>query len=125
MDDAPAILGMLQEILEDDGYRVTTSLVRLELPQIRALHPDLILLELRFAGQHEPDGAFLTTLRSDPALDNLPIVLCTAWTRKLQARDVEEQVCQLGVHVVSKPFAVDALLALVARALAPAQDEVV
>jgi CheY-like chemotaxis protein len=120
MDDAPSILGLFREILEEDGYRVTASQERLDLLQIRALQPDAILLELRHAGRQAPDVAFLITMREDPALAHIPIILSTTWTRLDQNAAISEQ---WRVRVLRKPFDIDDLLAVLREALTAARSE--
>ena len=117
MDDTPLILELLQELLEDEGYRVTTSQDVLDLPQIRAMQPDMIMQDLRFAGVRETGGQFLTAARLDPELAHIPIILCTAATREVQDEVMAEQLRRLRVRVVLKPFDIDELLAVLAEAL--------
>jgi CheY-like chemotaxis protein len=122
MDDTPVILELLQELLEDAGYRVTTCQDLLDLPQIRAMHPDMIMQDLHFAGVPEASGQFFTAARLDPALAHIPIILCTAATRTVQDVVMAEQLRQLHVRVVLKPFDIDELLAVLAEALITARE---
>ena len=123
MDDTPVILELLQELLEDEGYRVTTCQDLLDLPQIRAMRPDMIMQDLRFAGVQEASGQLLTAARLDPELAHIPIILCTAATRVVQDEVMAERLRQLRVGVVLKPFDIDDLLAVLAEALIASQGE--
>ena len=123
MDDTPVILELLQELLEDEGYRVTTCRDLLDLPQIRAVHPDVIVQDLRFAGVQEASSQLLTAARRDPALAHIPIILCTAAMRVVQDAVMAEQLRQLRVRVVLKPFDIDELLAVLAEALIASHGE--
>ena len=123
MDDTPVILELLQELLEDAGYRVTTCQDRLDLLQIRALQPDMIMMDLLFAGVRETGDQFLTAARLDPELAHVPIILCTAATRVVQDAVMAEQLRQLQVRVVLKPFDIDELLAVLAEALIASHGE--
>lgn len=125
MDGVPAILDLLREILEEDGYRVTTSLECLNPSQLRALSPDAILQECRFAGAPAFDKQYLRTLRDNSALAHIPIIFCTTCTRVVQDAALAEQLRQLHVRVVRKPFDIDELLAILAEALTPSLDEFV
>ena len=125
MDGVPAILDLLREILEEDGYRVTTSLERLNLSQLRAVSPDAILQECRFAGTPTFDEQYLPTVRDDPALAHIPIIVCTTCTRVVQDAALAEQLRQHHVRVVRKPFDVDELLVILAEALTSSGDEFV
>ncbi len=123
MDDTPVILELLQELLEDEGYRVTTSQDVLDLPQIHAMQPDMIMQDLRFAGMRETGDQFLTAARLDPELAHIPIILCTAATREVQEEVMAEQLRRLRVRVVLKPFDIDELLAVLAEALIASHGE--
>lgn len=123
MDDAPDILELLAEILEEEGYRVTASLAMLDWPQIQALRPDAILQDLRIAGDLDAGRLFLATARRDHALAHLPIILCTASAQVVQDEEMAEQLRQLRVRVVRKPFAIDDLLAVIAEELITARRE--
>lgn len=123
MDDTPVILELLQELLEDAGYRVTTCRELLDLPQIRAVHPDVIMQDLRFAGVQETGGRFLTAARRDPELAHIPIILCTAATREVQDEVMAEHLRRLRVRVVLKPFDIHELLAVLAEALIASHGE--
>jgi two-component system response regulator MtrA len=125
MDDTPAILELLQELLEEEGYRVTTCRERLDLPQIHAVHPDVIMQDLLFAGVRETGTQFLTAARLDPALAHIPIILCTAATRVVQDEGMAEQLRQLRVRVVLKPFDIDALLSVLVEARIASRREAV
>ena len=123
MDDTPAILELLQELLEEEGYRVTTCQDMLNLSQIRAMQPDVILQDLLFAGMQPSSGQFLALARQDPELAHIPIILCTGATRVVQDEVLAELLRQLRVRVVLKPFDIDELLAVVAEALIAARGE--
>ena len=117
MDDAPAILNLFREFLEDEGYRVTTSPVLLDVAEIAALAPDLILLEWHFGSR--PDAAWLLMLRLrlEPALSRTPVVLCTTAIRPLTDRHLVQALEHLQVAVVRKPCELDQLLRTVQDAL--------
>ncbi len=123
MDDTPVILELLQELLEDEGYRVTTCQDLLDLPQIRAVQPDMIMQDLRFAGVQEASGQLLTAARLDPELAHIPIILCTAATRVVQDEVMAEHLRRLRVRVVLKPFDIDELLAVLAEAFITSREE--
>ncbi len=123
MDDTPVILELLQGVLEDECYRVTTCRDLLDPPQIRAVHPDVIMQDLHFAGVQEMGGQLLTAARFDPELAHIPIILCTAATREVQDEVMAEQLRRLRVRVVLKPFDIDELLAVLAEALIASHGE--
>ncbi|MFN8589917.1 MAG: response regulator [Thermomicrobiales bacterium] len=117
IDDTLEILDLLQELLAEEGYRVTTARAPLDLTQVHALAPDAIVQDLVFAGTPEPGWAFLTTVRRDPDLVRVPVVLCTGATPVLRTPVIVDQLGTLGVPVLAKPFDIDDFLAVLTAAL--------
>jgi CheY-like chemotaxis protein len=114
MDDAQELIDLMQMLLEEEGYRVSTSLHTLDIDRIRELAPDVIVLDLLFDYQLK-GWHFLTMARLDRALCRIPIVLCTA-----AAMIVEPMLANLAalhVRVIYKPFDIDQLLFAVDEAL--------
>jgi two-component system, OmpR family, response regulator VicR len=110
INDTQEILDLMQELLEDEGYRVTTSLALLNLDRVRELAPDIIVQDLLFEGTQELGWKFLTLVRLDPALARIPLVLCTAAVRTVNDPEMAEQLDRQGIRVVLKPFTIDDLL---------------
>jgi CheY-like chemotaxis protein len=110
IDDSQEILDLLQDLLQDEGYQVTTSPVRLNVEQIKALAPDIIVQDLLFEDTQEDGWHFLTLIRLDPDLARIPVVLCTAAVRTVNDPAMAEQLNRLGVRVMLKPFAIEELL---------------
>ena len=50
INDTQEILDLMQELLEDEGYRVTTSVALLDITKIKTLAPDIIVQDLLFEG---------------------------------------------------------------------------
>jgi CheY-like chemotaxis protein len=101
----------MQELLEEEGYRVTTSLALLDIAKVRALAPDIIVQDLLFEGTQELGWKFLTLVRLDPQLARIPLVLCTAAVRTVRDPEMAEQLDRQGIRVVLKPFTIEDLLA--------------
>jgi two-component system, OmpR family, response regulator VicR len=110
INDTQEILDLMQELLEDEGYRVTTSLALLNLDRVRELAPDIIVQDLLFEGTQELGWKFLTLVRLDPELARVPLVLCTAAVRTVNDPEMAEQLDRQGIRVVLKPFTIDDLL---------------
>jgi CheY-like chemotaxis protein len=110
VNDTQEILDLLQELLEDEGYRVTTSLALLGLDKVKALAPDVIVQDLLFEGTQELGWKFLTLVRLDPVLARIPLILCTAAVRTVNDPEMAEQLDRQGIRVVLKPFAIESLL---------------
>ena len=100
VDDDPQIVRLVRSYMEQAGWQVTTLLRGDEvLPSVRSQRPDLIVLDLMLPGS---DGLeVLRTLRGDPALATLPVLLLTA-----RVDDVDRIVgLELGADdYVTKPF---------------------
>jgi two-component system alkaline phosphatase synthesis response regulator PhoP len=76
VDDDAAIVGLLQEILEDHGYRVLAAVGGAALRQARENHPEVILLDLLMPGM---DGvAVARCLRGNRATAHIPIIAMSA-----------------------------------------------
>ncbi len=117
INDTQEILDLMQELLEDEGYRVTTSLALLDIARVKALAPDVIVQDLLFEGTQELGWKFLTLVRLDPALARIPLVLCTAAVRTVNEPDMAEQLNRQGIRVVLKPFTIDDLLTTLSEVL--------
>ena len=105
VEDDPSVRGLLQTLLQAEGYAVTTAADGLAaLEQARSAPPALMLLDLVM-----PDlgGArVLEQLRADPLLATLPVVVVTG-----QEEAVAPMRDLLGDdNVFLKPFGVGALL---------------
>lgn len=121
VDDDPSILDMIQLLLEQEGYRVTTSPVVLEdLADVEHLQPDLIILDFKM-GERESGWTFLQKLKLHRPTKDIPLFLCTAALSDV--REQEPILTQKGIPVVYKPFDVDELLAAVEQLLGSGSSE--
>jgi CheY-like chemotaxis protein len=114
MNDTQELVDVLRTLLEEEGYRVSTSLHTLDIDRIRDLAPDAIVLDLLFEQQLK-GWHFLTMARLDRELCRIPIVLCTA-----AVQTVEPMLANLAaqrVRVIYKPFDIDQLLFAVDEAI--------
>ncbi len=108
VEDDPNVRGLLQTLLEVEGYAVVTASDGMDgLGQAAASSPGLVLLDLVM-----PDlgGArVLERLREDPVLAQIPVIVVTGHEDALP-----EVRARLGPdNVFLKPFAVAELLARV------------
>jgi two-component system, OmpR family, response regulator VicR len=110
VNDTQETLDLMQELLEDEGYRVTTSLALLDIDKVKKIAPDVIVQDLLFEGTQELGWKFLTLVRLDPVLARIPLVLCTAAVRTVTNPEMAEQLDQKGIRVVLKPFTIEDLL---------------
>ncbi|MDP9354578.1 MAG: response regulator [Chloroflexota bacterium] len=114
MNDTPEILDLLCELLEEEGFRVSTSLYVLDLAKIKTLNPDVIVLDVMFEG-HDKGWQFLTLARLDPEVCAIPLLLCTAAVQTV--KPMQEHLASVGVSVVLKPFDINHLLWAINQAL--------
>jgi CheY-like chemotaxis protein len=107
MNDSQELLDLFQALLEAEGYRVSTSIYVLDWTRVKDLAPDVIVIDILFERQIK-GWEFLTMARLDPGLRQIPIILCTAAIRTVEA--MREQLTTVNVVVVYKPFELEQLL---------------
>jgi len=105
INHAPEILYLLRDLLEDEGFRVSTlTTVERDLDAIVALAPDLITIDYMWTTS-DNEWTYLTMLRMDPRTRHIPVILCTGAVN--QVRDLEQHLTMMGITVVLKPFDID------------------
>ena len=114
VDDEPAILDVLREALEEDGYAVTTATEPPATAEVARLRPDLVVLDHRLKAA-ESGWDVARRLEADPVTAPIPILLLTAAVVEVQ--HLTEELAARGIELVLKPFDLDDLLAAVSRAL--------
>lgn len=119
MNDVQEIIGLLQELLEDAGYNVSTSLYVLDLNRVKAIAPELIVLDIMFEGA-DRGWPFLTLSRLDRDLCRTPVILCTAAVQTV--RQMADHLEAQNVGVAFKPFDLDHLLREIEHHLLPVED---
>jgi two-component system, OmpR family, alkaline phosphatase synthesis response regulator PhoP len=113
VDDEQDILDLLEYALTREGYQVTAAGSGEEaLRQVRAVTPDLIVLDLMLPGL---DGLTLcTVLRTDPTTSAIPIIMLTA---RGEEADVVRGLQAGADDYVTKPFSPRVLAARVGAVL--------
>lgn len=114
VDDEASIAELLAQTLSNEGYEVKKAMQSLRVfDDVRSFMPDLILLDLNMPYLEGEDELHLMHL--DPQLANIPVIVVTA--RNDLTQD-EPRLRALGVlHIVRKPFDLDALVALVRQTI--------
>jgi len=108
INNDPAVLALFRDLLEEAGYQVSTqNYIDRDVTQIKALAPDLIILDYMWATE-DASWSLLQMLRMDPATVDIPIVLCTGAVHEVKALEVH--LVTMGVTVVLKPFNIDQLV---------------
>ncbi len=114
VDDTPALLDVVRKCLEGEGYRVITCLESRH--ACRLAHeerPDVIMLDVVMPEVSGWD--VLASLRADPTLSRIPVIVCTAYVAEALGRMVELRSGpdqQLGL--LPKPFDIEELIEVVA-----------
>src|SRR5215216_5501950 len=109
VDDEPAILDMIAELLGYEGYHVvTTSQGSLAIAHAQSDPPALILLDLMMPGMS--GWQIISALKASPETRAIPIVVLSA------RRDLPLIANDLGIeNFLSKPFDIDELISMVRR----------
>jgi CheY-like chemotaxis protein len=109
-NDSPEFLGLMQDLLTDEGYRVSPVASGAGTRDaVKRLLPDLIILDLRMPDLNGLD--VLSVLQLDPKTASIPVLVCTA-----AVQDVEVQKTAFearGIPVLLKPFDLQELLQMV------------
>jgi DNA-binding response OmpR family regulator len=118
VDDDPDILQYVKMNLEREGFETATASNGIEALQMAAAHPPaLVLLDVMMPGM---DG--LTTLRhlrNDAATSSVPVVMLTA---RALAKDRVKGLDLGADDYITKPFAVEELIARVGTVIRRAQQ---
>jgi CheY-like chemotaxis protein len=116
VNDTQEILELFQDILEGIGIdAVLMSYAPRELDRIRAVKPDIIILDFLMGDRELLGWQLLQKLKMDRELDSIPVVACTAAVKAVQEQ--QGYLTEQGVTVVLKPFNVDQLEDAVRAAL--------
>jgi CheY-like chemotaxis protein len=113
-DDDDLIRGLWSEVLARAGYRLLTARDGREaLDLMRAVMPDLVILDLRMPEMGGP--AFLKVIDGSPALQQIPVLIVSGFLEDESPRE------SLGLNIVGrlpKPLRLADLLGAVHAALA-------
>jgi DNA-binding response OmpR family regulator len=110
IDDDPNVLDLMARVYQREGFRpVSASSGVAGLDLARKLHPDLITLDIMMP---EMDGwAVLQTLKDDPELCDIPVIMVSIVENKPMALDIG------ALASLTKPIAWDRLLELTRSAV--------
>ncbi|HZU14093.1 MAG TPA: response regulator [Chloroflexota bacterium] len=109
-EDDRDVLGLVQDVLEDAGYQVSSAVGGRTVVEASARRPDLILLDYQMPGM---DGVSVAeALHSDPQTRSIPIIAMTAaGNASMICRMMDASGC------LGKPFDIDELLEVVENLL--------
>ena len=109
VDDTPANLRLLSNMLVEQGYKVRLSPNgKLALMNAQAAPPDLILLDIKMPGMNGYEVC--EQLKADPRTRDIPVIFISALD---QTEDKVKAFTFGGVDYVTKPFQVEEVLARV------------
>lgn len=115
MNDSKDLLRLMKELLEGEGYAVEIMhAAEGAYDRIREIKPDLVILDIVL---EKPDSGWqlLQILKLGPQTGEIPVIICSADIRQLQAR--QAQLAHMNCLTLPKPFDIDELLGLVGNAL--------
>ncbi len=118
VNGSPAILDMLRELLEEEGYRATVCVFTPDVfARIAAARPDALIVDVP---PDDPAGwALLQRLHADVATTAVPLLVTSTAPRLLdQAR--ADAARYRRYLLLAKPYALDELLAAVRAMAGPA-----
>jgi CheY-like chemotaxis protein len=123
VDDDVQLVDTVKTLLESVGYQVSFAYqAEKGMSLARESKPDLILLDIMFAGPPGPDGVELSRqLRQDPVLGDVPVIILSGVKRVLDlpvklAPDEDYMPVQAFLE---KPFKPSELLAAIEKILGP------
>lgn len=114
INDDPAVLALFDELLSEEGYKVTLDNFARKtgdlLQTIRDLQPDLVIMDFIIGGEGS-GWQLLQATRMDRMTRDIPVVVCTAAVK--QVTELGDHLDSMGVNVVIKPFDIDHLLNII------------
>ena len=121
LEDDTAIQEMLRLVLQEEGYTVTVyptadaclNALLDPSPEQTNKPIDLLIVDWRLSGS-VPGTEVIRKLRGDASFDSLPIILTTA-----AAFNDTDELENLHVSLLEKPFAVDDVVALIKNLVHP------
>lgn len=123
VDDDVQLVDTVETLLEQVGYQVTHAYqAEKGLELARELKPDLILLDIMFAGPPGPDGIEISRkLHQDPDLKDTPVIILSGVKKVLDmpVKLAPDEDYMPVKSFLEKPFTPDQLLAAIEEVLGP------
>lgn len=116
INDDPAFLEFVASFIESETTfeTVVWDHGTDNITELRESLPDVVILDIRL-GDQNVGAEILGNMRSDPQLQSIPVIVCTADSNFLQ--EESELLESLKADVLEKPFDLEALEQKVERAL--------
>jgi CheY-like chemotaxis protein len=107
-DDDPAIVDVLQILLEDQGFEVLTTLNAEGIDTLLKQGPDMILLDIWMSGVNGKDVCM--RIKQDDKTKHIPVIMFSA------NRDTKDIAMESGANgFITKPFEINELIAIVEK----------
>jgi DNA-binding response OmpR family regulator len=117
INDTKEILELFQELLEEEGFRVSLSSFTLnDIDEMVELAPDLVILDFLIGGEQQ-GWQMLQKMKMSRRTATIPVIVCTAARTLVQ--EIEGHLLSKNVGIVLKPFDIDELLSEVHLRLKP------
>jgi CheY-like chemotaxis protein len=123
INDYPEFLETMYDILDGAGGHAGAGFdgEQTTIEQIVDSRPELLIVDLRLAGDDMRGWDMLLLARSEESLRDVPLVVCSADVETLRAR--AEEFKRIGnIYALEKPFSVEDVTSLVDRAIAEQTD---
>jgi two-component system alkaline phosphatase synthesis response regulator PhoP len=123
IDDDVQLVDTVRTLLESVGYEVSSAYQSEKGMELaRELQPDLILLDVMFAGPPGPDGIEISRrLQEDPDLRDVPAIILSGVKKVLDmpVKLAPDESFMPVEAFLEKPFKPDQLLAAIEKILGP------
>jgi CheY-like chemotaxis protein len=123
IDDDVQLVDTVKTLLESVGYQVSSAYQSEKGMELaKEVKPDLILLDIMFAGPPGPDGIEISRqLREDPVLKDTPVVVLSGVKKVLDmpVKLAPDEVYMPVAAFLEKPFKPNELLAEIEKILGP------
>jgi Response regulator containing CheY-like receiver, AAA-type ATPase, and DNA-binding domains len=107
IQDNKDILEVMEEILEDEGFKVVPSLTTAPIDNIEEIDPDLVIVDDNIKG-NKKGSKVIKELKEDPQTEDLSAVL-TSTSNDLPQKAIE---CKADDYI-EKPFDIDHMVEVV------------
>jgi CheY-like chemotaxis protein len=123
VDDDVQFVDLVKTLLESVGYQVSYAYQPEKgMALAKETKPDLILLDIMFAGSPGPDGVELSRrLHQDPALKDIPVIILSGVKKALDmpVKLAPDEDWMPVKAFLEKPFKPDELLVEIEQVLGP------
>jgi CheY-like chemotaxis protein len=107
VNDNPEFLELVETLLAEERYDVVICQYGDRAYQlIKDEQPGLVILDIRMVGVDE--WQVLDMIKLDPATAGIPVIICSAAVREIQA--AEERLREQNCDVLLKPFNIEELV---------------